>query len=126
MLRSYDTWNPTLLIVTNHDEDESIQRKRCFIISLSRIQIQRNDNCPPSQMWKDLSIIHNQLVQLVHSSLSLRHSFAVPLIATLTWQVFMVLFMLERHTVLHESLWFFSQVPSTHIQPTPLLQHASF
>ena len=91
-------------------------------------------------MWTDSSILHDQLVKLVHSSLSLWHSYAVHCSGLcFLWRFRFLLegkvllqlwhgrfswslFLLEKQTVLHVSLWFFSQAPSTHI----LLEHVSF
>ena len=68
----------TLLILTFRNNDESIKKMLLFL-SLSKGPIPEEWQLPPpSQMWTDSLILEDQLVGLVHSLLSLRHSFAAP------------------------------------------------
>ena len=46
VLRAFDAWNSTLLVITCHNEDESFQRNCCLSSACQWIQIQRNDKCP--------------------------------------------------------------------------------
>ena len=139
MLRAFDAWNSTLLLViTCHNEDESFQRNCCLSSACQWIQIQRNDKCPLQvecgkiHQFSNINCMSLYKVQRVFISILLfRLVYLLPVTiqaplgseslgTNLTRKVLMIFFMLKKQPIVHESLWFFSQAPSTHIQPTPL------
>ena len=137
MLRAFDAWNSTLLVITCHNEDESFQRNCCLSSACQWIQIQRNDKCPLQvecgkiHQFSNINCMSLYKVHRVFISILLfRLVYLLPvtiqaplgsesLRSNLTRKVLMIFFMLKKQPIVHESLWFFSQAPSTHIQPTP-------
>ena len=138
MLRAFDAWNSTLLVITCHNEDESFQRNCCLSSACQWIQIQRNDKCPLQvecgkiHQFSNINCMSLYKVHRVFISILLfRLVYLLPvtiqaplgsesLRTNLTRKVLMIFFMLKKQPIVHESLWFFSPAPSTHIQLTPL------
>ena len=133
MLRAFDAWNSTLLVITCHNEDESFQRNCCLSSACQWIQIQRNDKCPLQVECGKIhrfSKINCMSLYKVHrvfiSILLFRLVYLLPVTiqaplgseslgTNLTRKVLMIFFMLKKQPIVHESLWvFFASSLHTH------------
>ena len=133
MLRAFDAWNSTLLVITCDNEDESFQRNCCLSSACQWIQIQWNDKCPlqvECGQIHQFSNINSMSLYKVHrvfiSILLFRLVYLLPvtiqaplgsesLRSNLTRKVLMIFFMLKKQHIVHESLWvFFASSLHTH------------
>ena len=134
MLRAFDAWNSTLLVITCHNEDESFQRNCCLSSACQWIQIQRNDKCPLQvecgkiHQFSNINCMSLYKVHRVFISILLfRLVYLLPVTiqaplgseslgTNLTRKVLMIFFMLKKQPIVHESLWFFF-ASSLHTHP---------